>query len=68
MTGFALIWHIWWLAVVSLVAAYALFVWYAWRDEVEFEIPAEQVAREDRARRAARQQWLDQNARTDTFA
>src|SRR5262249_45329991 len=32
MTGFALIWHIWWLVGVGLAAAYAVFVWFAWRD------------------------------------
>jgi cytochrome o ubiquinol oxidase subunit 1 len=62
LTGFSLIWHIWWLAIAGLVAAYAIFVWYAWRDEVEYEIPAEEVARADRARRKARQDWLDANA------
>ena len=32
ITGFALIWHIWWLVAVGLAAAYAVFVWFAWRD------------------------------------
>ena len=63
LTGFALIWHIWWLSGVSLVAAYAIFVWYAWRDVVEYEIPAEEVASADRARRHVRQQWLEESAR-----
>ncbi len=64
LTGFALIWHIWWLAGVGLVAAYGVFVWYAWRDEVEYEIPAEEVARIDRAVRQARQEWLEEHAKT----
>jgi cytochrome o ubiquinol oxidase subunit I len=63
LTGFAMIWHIWWLAFTGLAAAYGVFVWYAWRDEVEYVIPAEEVARADRARRQARQDWLDANAR-----
>jgi cytochrome o ubiquinol oxidase subunit I len=67
VTGFALIWHIWWLAGASLAAAYAIFVWYAWRDIVEYEIPAGEVARQDRARRHARQQWLDEQARSGEF-
>ncbi len=58
-TGFALIWHIWWLVALSLVGAYVTFVVFAWRDEPEFEISAEEVARIDRARRRTRQQWLD---------
>ena len=52
--GFALIWHIWWMAVVALVGAYATFVVFAWRDEAESVIPREEVARIDRANRGAR--------------
>ncbi|HEY6705510.1 MAG TPA: cytochrome o ubiquinol oxidase subunit I [Xanthobacteraceae bacterium] len=62
LTGFALIWHIWWLVGVGIVAAYAVFVWFAWRDAVEYSIPAEEVARYDRERRRAREQWLAQHA------
>jgi cytochrome o ubiquinol oxidase subunit 1 len=56
--GFAMVWHIWWLAIVALVAAYAGFVVFAWRDVHEFEVPAEEVARVDRARRFAREALL----------
>ncbi len=62
MTGFALIWHIWWMVGLGIVAAYAVFVWFAWRDVTEYSIPAEEVARFDRARRQAREQWLAQHA------
>ncbi|HEX2352814.1 MAG TPA: cytochrome o ubiquinol oxidase subunit I [Xanthobacteraceae bacterium] len=62
LTGFALIWHIWWLVGLGIVAAYAVFVWFAWRDAVEYSIPAEEVARYDRERRRAREQWLAQHA------
>jgi cytochrome o ubiquinol oxidase subunit 1 len=60
--GFALIWHIWWLAGLALVAAFIGFVVFAWRDVHEFEVPAEEVARIDRARRAARAAVLAQLA------
>ncbi|WP_420136443.1 cytochrome o ubiquinol oxidase subunit I [Sphingomonas sp.] len=57
--GFALIWHIWWMVALGFVGAYATFVVFAWRNEEEYEIPAEEVARIDRARRAARGgDWL----------
>jgi cytochrome o ubiquinol oxidase subunit I len=52
--GFALIWHIWWLAGVAALGAYATFVVFAWRDKDEYVIPAETVARIDRANRSAR--------------
>ena len=47
---------------LGLVAAYAVFVWFAWRDAVEYSIPAEEVARYDRERRRVREQWLAQHA------
>jgi cytochrome o ubiquinol oxidase subunit 1 len=52
--GFALIWHIWWLAIAGVLGAWATFVVFAWRDRTESEIPAEEVARIDRANRTAR--------------
>ena len=64
ITGFSLIWHIWWLVVLGLAGAYATFVVFAWRDVVEFEIPAEEVARLDRANRVARAAALQEGATT----
>ena len=52
--GFALIWHIWWLVGVAALGAYATFVVFAWRDATEDIIPADEVARIDRANRSAR--------------
>jgi cytochrome o ubiquinol oxidase subunit I len=52
--GFALIWHIWWLVTLAALGAYATFVVFAWRDRTEYIIPAEVVARIDRAKRSAR--------------
>ncbi len=63
ITGFAMIWHIWWLAGLGVAAAYAVFVWFAWRDVEEYNIPAEEVARIDRAHRQAREEWLAQHVR-----
>jgi cytochrome o ubiquinol oxidase subunit 1 len=56
--GFALIWHIWWLVALSALGAYATFVVFAWRDRVEYTIPADVVARIDRANRSARAEAL----------
>ena len=58
VVGFSLIWHIWWLAILGLVGAYATFVVFAWRDVTEDVIPAAEVARIDRAHRAARLEAL----------
>lgn len=56
--GFALIWHIWWMVGVALLGAFATFVVFAWRDQDEYIIPAEEVARIDRANRSARKEAL----------
>ena len=56
--GFALIWHIWWMVVLAAVGAFATFVVFAWRDHVEYIIPAEEVARVDRANRASRTEMI----------
>jgi cytochrome o ubiquinol oxidase subunit 1 len=52
--GFALIWHIWWLFAAGAIGAYATFVVFAWRDEDENLIPAEEVARIDQSNQAQR--------------
>ena len=52
--GFSLIWHIWWLVIAAFVGAFATFVVFAWRDQHEELIPADTVARIDRANRSAR--------------
>jgi cytochrome o ubiquinol oxidase subunit 1 len=56
--GFAMIWHIWWLAALGLVGAYATFVVFAWRDVPETELSSSEVARIDRSNRAAREDAL----------
>jgi cytochrome o ubiquinol oxidase subunit 1 len=60
LVGFAMIWHIWWMALLGLAGAFATFVAFAWRDSSEDLIPAAEVARLDRANRAARTVALTQ--------
>jgi cytochrome o ubiquinol oxidase subunit 1 len=52
--GFALIWHIWWMVILGFIGAFATFVVFAWRDHDEYVIPADEVARIDRANLAER--------------
>jgi cytochrome o ubiquinol oxidase subunit 1 len=56
LLGFALIWHIGWLIALGGFGAFATFVVFAWRDRVEDELPADEVARMDGLDRAARRQ------------
>jgi cytochrome o ubiquinol oxidase subunit 1 len=48
VTGFALIWHIWWMAGVGLAGAFLIMLVFAFRREEEIEIPAAEIARFDR--------------------
>jgi cytochrome o ubiquinol oxidase subunit 1 len=45
VVGFALIWHIWWMAIAGLAGAYATFVMFAWRDHSQDDLSAKEVAR-----------------------
>ena len=58
--GFAVIWHIWWLAILGLIGSFAVFVWYAWQDEHEHIIPVEEVRANARERRRIRMEHLHQ--------
>jgi cytochrome o ubiquinol oxidase subunit 1 len=49
VTGFALIWHIWWMAALGAFGAFVTLIVFSFRDHEEIEIAAEQVARFDRA-------------------
>jgi cytochrome o ubiquinol oxidase subunit 1 len=46
--GFALIWHIWWMAGVGLLGATVTWLAFMFRTHDEVEIPAEQLGRFDR--------------------
>jgi cytochrome o ubiquinol oxidase subunit 1 len=49
VTGFALIWHIWWMAAAGLLGAFAAFLVFAFRGEEEVEVPVQQIALFERA-------------------
>ena len=49
VAGFALIWHIWWMAAVGAIGAFLTILAFAFRSEEEIEIAAEQVARFEQA-------------------
>jgi cytochrome o ubiquinol oxidase subunit 1 len=52
VSGFALIWHIWWMAALGMVGALVTILVFAFRDEEEVEIPAERIAQLDRRHQA----------------
>jgi cytochrome o ubiquinol oxidase subunit 1 len=48
--GFALIWHIWWLAVVGLVGMVVTFIIRSNDDDIDYYVPAAEVAKIENAR------------------
>jgi cytochrome o ubiquinol oxidase subunit I len=48
VTGFALIWHIWWIVILGLLAAATTILVFGWSDEREREISAAELARMER--------------------
>src|ERR1700760_1296088 len=50
--GFAMIWHIWWMAGLGVFGAFVTLLALAFRRHAEFEVPAEQIARFERAQQA----------------
>jgi len=47
--GFALIWHIWWMAGVGAIGIFLTVLAFAFRNEEEIRISAEQIARFEQA-------------------
>ena len=50
ITGFALIWHIWWMVIVGFLAAAVTALVAGWSDEREQAISAEEIAQLEQAR------------------
>jgi cytochrome o ubiquinol oxidase subunit 1 len=52
ITGFALIWHIWWMSCLGLGCALLTLLSFGWRERTERTISSEQLRAEERARPA----------------
>jgi cytochrome o ubiquinol oxidase subunit I len=50
ITGFALIWHIWWMAILGLLCAAVTLLAFGWVKRVENEMSGEQLAAAELAR------------------
>ena len=52
VTGFALIWHIWWMAALGILGAFVTLLAFAFREKEEIDILAERIAEFDHAHQA----------------
>ena len=50
VTGFSLIWQIWWLVILGLLGILVTFMVFGWSEDRERRIPAGEMARVERAR------------------
>jgi len=48
--GFALIWHIWWMAILGLIGAAVTVLVFGWSEDREQEVSAAEIALMERAR------------------
>jgi cytochrome o ubiquinol oxidase subunit 1 len=48
VTGFALIWHIWWMVALGVFGGFVTFLVFAFREHEDVEIPAKTIAQFDR--------------------
>src|SRR5690606_19251387 len=56
--GFGLIWHIWWLVVVTFIASIIGYYFYAITKKVDSDVPAAEVERIEHERYAILQKHL----------
>jgi len=52
IVGFALIWQIWWIVIIGLLAIAVGILVFGWSEDREREISASEIARLERARLA----------------
>jgi len=50
VTGFSLIWHIWWIVILGLLAAAVTVLVFGWSENRQHEISANEMARIEQAR------------------
>jgi cytochrome o ubiquinol oxidase subunit 1 len=51
ITGFAMIWHIWWMAIVGFACAIVTLLVFGWVERVDHRISGEALERQSRRRR-----------------
>ncbi len=52
IVGFALIWHIWWMAILGMIGIAVTFIVRSCNDDIDYYVPAAEVARIEELHRA----------------
>ncbi|MFD2190582.1 cytochrome o ubiquinol oxidase subunit I [Pistricoccus aurantiacus] len=60
--GFAMVWHIWWLAGASAIGIFVAFLLRVFNDDVDYYVPAAEV---ERIEREHRQRWVPQELKDE---
>ncbi|MCK2183785.1 cytochrome o ubiquinol oxidase subunit I [Halomonas getboli] len=60
--GFALIWHIWWLAIVGGLGMFGVFMARIFREDVDYYVPAAEVERIEREHRKSVERGVPQSS------
>jgi cytochrome o ubiquinol oxidase subunit 1 len=50
VTGFAMIWHIWWMAILGIACALVTLLAFGWIERVDDHIPGDLLGQNERAR------------------
>jgi cytochrome o ubiquinol oxidase subunit I len=61
--AFAMIWYIWWLALLGFLGMVGVFIWRSCDDEIDYIVPADQVAAIEASRITALTSAAEYNAR-----
>lgn len=59
LLGFALVWHIWWLAIVALIAVIAAAILHTFTYDRDFDIPSAEVRSVELARAQAMNRMVE---------
>lgn len=68
--GFALVWHIWWLAIVAAVGTMASFLARVFNDDIDYYVPAaevERIERDHQQRLQEHREWLAKHPEEESY-
>ncbi len=49
--GFAMVWHIWWLAILGFIGIVGFTIWHSFDDDVDYYVPVDEIEAIEKAHR-----------------